>query len=280
MVTGGRAEPSRRMLETWISSSLVRGATSSSDQSSVGLTRASLSGDLAQRRRGPEGSGASAILPSSARPRAALARRSANRHARSGRRSRRGKVERPTSATSMNQPPRMAAPRNSSASTTMTNLRRSHAGVQPVRRTYHRRRMAHSDALEMARSPVRSDPRVEPMTSTDTANDTATGTEADRVTVPVRLDVDAHAAAFSKAMSHVDNVATAQLDKVGIDPGLRDLLRLRASQLNGCAYCVDTHHHDARAAGESEQRVASVAVWKESPFFTARERAAFAFPES
>ena len=122
------------------------------------------------------------------------------------------------------------------------------------------------------------------MTSTDTAIDTATGTPtgtaADRVTVPVRLDVDAHAATFSKAMSHLDNVATAQLDKVGVDPGLRDLLRLRASQLNGCAYCVDPHHHDARAAGESEQRVASVAVWKESPFFTARERAAFAFTES
>jgi AhpD family alkylhydroperoxidase len=110
------------------------------------------------------------------------------------------------------------------------------------------------------------------MTSTDTA--------ADRVTVPVRLDIDTHAAAFSRAMSHLDNVTTAQLDAVGIEPGLRDLLRLRASQLNGCAYCVDTHHHDARAAGESEQRVASVAVWPESPFFTARERAALAFTES
>ena len=110
------------------------------------------------------------------------------------------------------------------------------------------------------------------MTSTDTATD--------RVTVSPRLDLDTHAAAFSKAMSHLDNVATAQLDRVGLDPGLRDLVRLRASQLNGCAYCVDTHHHDARAAGESELRVASVAVWPESPFFTARERAAFAFTES
>jgi AhpD family alkylhydroperoxidase len=109
---------------------------------------------------------------------------------------------------------------------------------------------------------------------------TSTAIASGHVSVPVRLDVDAHAAAFSKAMSHVDNVSTAQLDKVGIEPGLRDLLRLRASQLNGCAYCVDTHHHDARAAGESEQRVASVAVWRESPFFTARERAAFAFTES
>ena len=91
------------------------------------------------------------------------------------------------------------------------------------------------------------------------------------VAVPVRLDVDTHAAAFSKAMTHLDNVATRQLDDVGFDPGLRDLLRLRASQINGCAYCVDAHSRDARAAGESEQRVAA---------FTARERAAFAFTES
>ena len=56
------------------------------------------------------------------------------------------------------------------------------------------------------------------------------------VAVPVRLDVDRHAAAFSKAMTHLDNAATRQLDDVGFDPGLRDLLRLRASQINGCAY--------------------------------------------
>ena len=81
-------------------------------------------------------------------------------------------------------------------------------------------------------------------------------------------------------MTHLDNAATRQLDEVGFDAGLRDLLRLRASQINGCAYCVDTHSRDARAAGESEQRVAAVAVWREAPFFTARERAAFAFTES
>jgi AhpD family alkylhydroperoxidase len=100
------------------------------------------------------------------------------------------------------------------------------------------------------------------------------------VAIPVRLDVDMHAAAFSKAMTHLDNAATRQLDDVGFDPGLRDLLRLRASQINGCAYCVDMHSRDARAAGETEQRVAAVAVWREAPFFTARERAAFAFTES
>ena len=100
------------------------------------------------------------------------------------------------------------------------------------------------------------------------------------VAAPVRLDVDRHAAAFSNAMTHLDNAASRQLDNVGFDPGLRDLLRLRASQINGCAYCVDTHSPDARAAGESEQRVAAVAVWREARFFTARERAAFAFTES
>jgi AhpD family alkylhydroperoxidase len=105
---------------------------------------------------------------------------------------------------------------------------------------------------------------------------TATAT----VSVPVRLDVDTQAAAFSKAMTHLDNASTRQLDDVGFDAGLRDLLRLRASQINGCAYCVDMHSRDARAAGDSEQRVAAVAVWREAPFFTARERAAFAFTES
>ena len=107
-----------------------------------------------------------------------------------------------------------------------------------------------------------------------------TATTTTRVSIPLRLDVDAHGAGFSRAMSHLDNAATRALDAAGIDPGLRDLLRLRASQVNGCAYCVDTHHHDARAAGESEQRVAAVAVWRESPFFTPRERAALAFTES
>jgi AhpD family alkylhydroperoxidase len=100
-----------------------------------------------------------------------------------------------------------------------------------------------------------------------------------RITVPVRLDVDAHIASFSRAMSHLDTAATKELDRVGFDAGLRELVRLRASQLNGCAYCVDTHSADAHAVGESAQRVNAVAVWAESPFFTARERAALAFTE-
>src|SRR3954465_13935353 len=98
--------------------------------------------------------------------------------------------------------------------------------------------------------------------------------------VPTRLDVDAAVPAFSKAMAHLDTTATRELDRVGIPKGLRDLLRLRASQINGCAYCVDMHASDAATNGESLQRIHAVSVWAESPFFTEKERAAFAFTET
>jgi AhpD family alkylhydroperoxidase len=109
---------------------------------------------------------------------------------------------------------------------------------------------------------------------------TTTQTSEVRHQVPVRLDVDAAVPSFSKAMSHLDTTATRELDRVGFPVGLRELVRLRASQINGCAYCVDTHANDAATAGESAQRVNAVAIWKESPFFTERERAALAFTES
>jgi AhpD family alkylhydroperoxidase len=105
-------------------------------------------------------------------------------------------------------------------------------------------------------------------------------TTTDTVEIAVRLDFDAHAAAFSRALSHLDNAATKQLDAVDFDHTLRDLLRIRASQLNGCAYCIDMHTKDARAAGETEQRIYALPAWRETPFFTARERAALAFTES
>jgi AhpD family alkylhydroperoxidase len=107
------------------------------------------------------------------------------------------------------------------------------------------------------------------MTTTDTTTD-----------VPVRLDFEQHAAAFYKAMLHLDNAAIKELDRVDFDRRLRELVRIRASQLNGCAYCVDMHTKDARAAGETEQRIYSLPVWRETPFFTERERAALAFTES
>jgi AhpD family alkylhydroperoxidase len=96
---------------------------------------------------------------------------------------------------------------------------------------------------------------------------------------PARLDLDAVVPAYSKAMAHLDTTATRELDRVGFPAGLRELVRLRASQINGCSYCVDTHSTDASSAGEPAQRVNAVAVWNESPFFTERERAALRFTE-
>jgi AhpD family alkylhydroperoxidase len=98
--------------------------------------------------------------------------------------------------------------------------------------------------------------------------------------IPVRLDFDAHAKRFSAALAHLDNAATKELDAVDFDAKLRELVRVRASQLNGCAYCIDMHTKDARALGESEQRLYALPAWRETPFFDERERAALAFTES
>jgi AhpD family alkylhydroperoxidase len=98
--------------------------------------------------------------------------------------------------------------------------------------------------------------------------------------IPVRLDFDSFAPGFSRAMSHLDQAATKELDKAEVDPRLRELIRIRASQLNGCAYCIDMHTKDARAIGETEQRIYGLAAWAETPYFTARERAALAFTEA
>jgi AhpD family alkylhydroperoxidase len=98
--------------------------------------------------------------------------------------------------------------------------------------------------------------------------------------IPVRLDFDKHAAGFRRAVVHLDNAATKELDRVDLDPKLRDLVRIRASQINGCAYCIDMHTRDARAIGETEQRIYALPAWEETPFFSARERAALAFTET
>jgi AhpD family alkylhydroperoxidase len=98
--------------------------------------------------------------------------------------------------------------------------------------------------------------------------------------IPVRLDFDGHAPAFATAMNRLDGAATKELDRVGFDARLRELVRLRASQLNGCAYCVNMHSADARAAGETDQRLALLPVWRETALFDARERAALALTET
>src|SRR5213079_2524475 len=64
------------------------------------------------------------------------------------------------------------------------------------------------------------------------------------------------------------------------EPPLLELVKLRASQINGCAYCIDMHSIDARAAGESEQRLYALNAWRETPFFDDRERAALAWIEA
>jgi AhpD family alkylhydroperoxidase len=66
----------------------------------------------------------------------------------------------------------------------------------------------------------------------------------------------------------------------GLEPSLLELVKLRASQINGCAYCVDMHSKDARTRGETEQRLYGLSVWRETPYYTDRERAALAFTEA
>ncbi|CAM2148376.1 Alkylhydroperoxidase [Pararobbsia alpina] len=71
-----------------------------------------------------------------------------------------------------------------------------------------------------------------------------------------------------------------QIGKSSLEKSLRELVRLRASQINGCAFCVDMHANDARNAGETDRRLATVVVWRETPFFTERERAALEWTEA
>ena len=65
-----------------------------------------------------------------------------------------------------------------------------------------------------------------------------------------------------------------------LEHSLIELVKMRASQINGCAYCLDMHSKDARAAGETEQRLYALNAWRETPFFTDRERAALAWTEA
>jgi len=66
----------------------------------------------------------------------------------------------------------------------------------------------------------------------------------------------------------------------GLEPPMMELVKIRASQINGCAYCVDLHARDAAEAGETLQRLHGIAVWREAPFYTDRERAALDWTEA
>ncbi|HEY3681517.1 MAG TPA: carboxymuconolactone decarboxylase family protein [Streptosporangiaceae bacterium] len=105
-------------------------------------------------------------------------------------------------------------------------------------------------------------------------------TSADTADTPVRapqrrLDLPKLSPAFYKAMNALDQAASA-----GLDPLLLELIKIRASQLNGCAFCLDMHTQDALAKGEQAHRLNTLAAWRETPYFTERERAALALTES
>ena len=72
----------------------------------------------------------------------------------------------------------------------------------------------------------------------------------------------------------------AQVANSGLDPKLAELVKIRASQINGCAFCLNMHTHDARSKGESEERIYLLNAWRESPLYTAHERAALAWTEA
>ncbi len=97
-----------------------------------------------------------------------------------------------------------------------------------------------------------------------------------RESMEPRIDYKKIAPEAIKALSAVDRYARTSK----LEPTLLELVRLRASVINSCAYCVDMHSKDARLRGESEQRLYAVSVWREAPFFTARERAALGLDRS
>lgn len=70
------------------------------------------------------------------------------------------------------------------------------------------------------------------------------------------------------------------LKKSAIEDTLKQLIVFRVSQINGCAYCLDMHHKDARAKGETEQRLYGLSAWREAPYYSERERTAFAWAEA
>ncbi|MFF8969590.1 carboxymuconolactone decarboxylase family protein [Streptomyces sp. NPDC014995] len=84
----------------------------------------------------------------------------------------------------------------------------------------------------------------------------------------------------SAAMGSLHAAAVSAAQDAKIEPEILELVRIRASQINGCAFCLDLHTRDARAQGETEQRLYTLNAWRETPFFTERERAALALTEA
>lgn len=91
-----------------------------------------------------------------------------------------------------------------------------------------------------------------------------------------RLDYKQASPDAFKAMLHTEH----QIHRSGLEESLLELVKTRASQINGCAWCLDMHTKDARARGETEQRLYLVSAWREAPCYTGRERAALAWTEA
>ncbi|MBD0689852.1 carboxymuconolactone decarboxylase family protein [Streptomyces sp. CBMA123] len=113
-------------------------------------------------------------------------------------------------------------------------------------------------------------------TQNETQNETGTSGAAAHVPAPAqRLPMARLAPAFYQAMIAVDRAS-----REGLDPALAELVKVHASMINGCAFCIDMHATDARKNGEQDHRLLSLPAWRETPWFTARERAALALTES
>jgi AhpD family alkylhydroperoxidase len=100
------------------------------------------------------------------------------------------------------------------------------------------------------------------------------------MSIEATASVEAERMDIGRAAPELSRALVALEGQIRIDPTLRELVKLRASILNGCAYCIDLHTKDARKAGESEQRLYAVAAWHEAPFFSERERAALALTDA
>jgi AhpD family alkylhydroperoxidase len=94
------------------------------------------------------------------------------------------------------------------------------------------------------------------------------------------ISVPGEQMSIEHAIPDVSRAMAALEQEIKVEPALRELIKLRASILNGCAYCIDMHSKKARNAGESEQRIYTVAAWRDAPFFSERERAALALTDA
>lgn len=103
-----------------------------------------------------------------------------------------------------------------------------------------------------------------------TSTETISGAPSYRLSDP-RITADAYRA---------QRALESYVRQCGLEKSLLELVKMRASYINGCAYCIDMHSKDARHDGETEQRLYAIPVWRETPFFTPRERAALAWTEA